>query len=267
MALRSWTGLALIVALGCGPTLGDLPDVANEDGSTTSEAEGESGSNHRPADPSDPQPGSDGSSSGDTGGTTGEPDADTGDSDDSSDGEDPYACGCEDTVEIGADDPIEGHTASSIVAALTTPNIAWEWLEFEDSPTQTTLHFSVVLGDGPVLHGPGGSDGCNFLSSPCDNALLVPVAVTLTTDDGIIAGTIDGTLDVDLDDYEMVVALDAEATPADLGGTFAERAVPGVEGEVTGIALRMGWSLDGEWTDAFLGGDAADGWTLLGRAL
>jgi len=260
--------MGFVFALGCGPALTDMPDVADEDGSTSDDAPGSE--DDGPTTPSDP--GEAGSTSGDPAGSTtdDEPDAETGETDATGDtgedNDDPGECGCEENIPVGFEDVTQGHSASSIVAALQTTDIAWEWLVFEGSPSETVLHVSIAYSGGQVLNGPGGDNGCAFLSAPCPGELIIPVDVTVTSDDGILGASAGGTLEVDIEEFQAA-ELRLNPTQMDLGGTFGEQIIPEQEGPVEAIGIEFRWSLEGELEGGYLAGNIPSGWDLIGRTL
>lgn len=124
-----------------------------------------------------------------------------GDSAGSSDGAssssgDPFECGCPEDVVIDFETPLErGFTpaeALAVVADLDFPGFVW--IAHEGAP-ETILHLDVSYEGGVVRQGPGGSDGCLFLSAACDDGLIMDVVVHLTSDDGWLDWTADARLE------------------------------------------------------------------------
>lgn len=109
---------------------------------------------------------------------------------------DPFECGCPDDVVIDFQTPLErGFTPADALAVfdgLVFP--AFAWVAYEGAP-ETVLHVEVTYQGGMVLQGPGGDDGCAFLTVPCDDGILMDVVVHITSDDGWLDWTLDGRID------------------------------------------------------------------------
>ncbi|MBL4688498.1 MAG: hypothetical protein JKY37_28170 [Nannocystaceae bacterium] len=259
--LLSACSIALVIA--CGPAL-ELEPLAQ--GNTDADTDADTGDSGASTDAEVSTTDAHGKDS-TSGSAAGLEDGGTEQASESDDRPTDEGCGCEESATVGLDEAFGDYSAASVLASLQTPAIDWIWLEFADSPTETTLHIAIDYADGPVMRGPGGNDGCGFLYVPCPSTLLIPVVLTVTTTDGWLAASIPATIDVDTDRDALSVTLAASAEAAELGGTFTEQVVPGLEGSPTNIGFIGTWDLDGAWQDAHLAGDTPQGDGLLGRAL
>jgi hypothetical protein len=163
------------------------------------------------------------SSSGDSTGTTGTSGAVS--SEGTSSGGDPYECGCPPSIEIGFDEELgRGLSAADALAAYGDRQLPWVWVAFDGSPIGTTLHLHPEYEGGSVINGPGGTDGCAFLSIPCAEAFIIEVGLDLVSDDGMVMGSMPATLRIALlEDGEIdYTTLQGHDTPVEaLGGMLA----------------------------------------------
>jgi len=264
--------VVVILALtACGPSL---------EGESNDELGASSGEQASTATPADPTASTPEASSGDAAettedggdwGTSGGFDDDNDDDDDDDDDEgedDGYVCGCEDTVPVGFEDVVDGEfSAATVVASVENTEIPWNWTAFVDAPPQTVLTVALSYEGGQVLHGPEGEDGCSFLSSPCANALLIPVVATLTTADGVLVASLPGTLDVDLDRWSREIVFQEELGAEALGGTLMAQPLAESASALTSISVYLGWEIGGTSPGLYLGGMTADGDVVLGEEL
>ncbi len=241
--IARWGGVLLAASFGCGPT---IPEVG-ETGS--SEASGSALGSSSAESPVDSTTGSPGST-----GTTGPglPPAESTETFSDEGPDDVYTCGCDDTVPVGMNDDIgDGFSAASVIEQLDGSQAAWRWVAFEDSPTETTLQVELSYEGGEILHGPGGGDGCNFLDSPCDPALRVPVAVHLTTEDGLMDAAFSAPLDVDLDEHFGALRVEGIVLPAMIQDPLLER-IQALGIRLEDVYVRIDWELDGAWDEVLL---------------
>lgn len=256
---RRCSALATLLALvggGCGPTLGGEPGPGRGEssgdppsGSTGAAVDG--GSSTTAAD----SEGSSGAGSSSSTSTSGSSSGTAGDSD-------PTMCGCDPSIEVPYEEVVDGgYSAADIVALLESDQAGFEWIAFEDSPTQTTLHVQIAYAGGMISHGPEGDDGCPFFNAECPNTLRLGVVVSLSTDDGILAATHDAVVDVDLDGIypgiELLGTIPIEAVEGTLPSLLPEL-------EPTGVNVFLDWSLEGSLTDGHVVATDERGSALLG---
>lgn len=177
---------------------------------------------------------------------------------------DPYACGCDPSIEVDYEQPIEGEvSAASVLATVADSEQLWEWDGVAGKPRWSTLRLALEYNGGAVLHGPEGDDGCAFLSAPCPNALYFPVVVSATTDDGILAMEVPGTLDVNLEPGDKPfhrISLRVDATADMLRGTLLEQPLLDSDEPLAEVTFSIEWRLDGsEAQAASLYGQTVDG--------
>jgi hypothetical protein len=140
-----------------------------------------------------------------------------------------------------------------------------EWVAFEGSPIATTLHVHPEYEGGAVMNGPGGTDGCGFLSFPCDEAFVLEVRVDLVSDDGMVMGSTARTLRVEvLDDGEIDrTILEGHETPVEaLGGMLATTPVVGPRGSFELQSVSFGVD-DFGFEHGWLVGHSPDGRDLI----
>lgn len=146
-------------------------------------------------------------------------------------------------------------------------SMPFDWLAFEDSPTETTLHLELAYEGGVVMDGPGGGDACGFLQIPCDPELTVDVRIDVTTDDGRVMGSLPGQLVAALPFGAVRVALQTEPLPiAQFGGTLAETTVT-MPGVLMPTEASFHWADDGVG-ELFcaIGGYVEEDFVLLGES-
>lgn len=252
-------GLLVLGMVGCGPDIvpatngsGSGSSTGGTAGSATSTGGPSSGAHDGPVSTSSPADGTTGAST-------------TGDGAESST-TDSFMCGCPDDTPIDFETELRaGFTPAEALAVFQGLALPLQWTAYEGNP-ETVLHIDAAYVGGAVLEGPGGTDGCLFLSSPCTEGVSMEVQLTLLTDDGALdttvpaqlVGTPDGTIAVMTDRY--AIGVDA--------GTLASwpllvRGGPFVIAELQVGASRFlddwdpsveGWSADG---DSVLLGDEA----------
>jgi hypothetical protein len=124
--------------------------------------------------------------------TTSPPDTTTSVDQSSSSGE-PFECGCPGPTPIGLDDKLpDGETAAELLAHFAELTLPLKWFAYGDA--LTTVHFAVEYRGGTLMLGPGGEDGCLFLSAPCGDGVQMEVVVVATTDDGWLSLEVPGEL-------------------------------------------------------------------------
>ncbi|MCA9709387.1 MAG: hypothetical protein KDK70_26335 [Myxococcales bacterium] len=252
----SWARVGAVLGLlglggGCGPLLADeLPTATSAGGADSPEGSTTSSE-------SDP-----GTSAGDDDTTA--PAADSAADDDTAADDGEYTCGCEARFPVTLGEVIDdGFSAADILEQVRQREIPFEWVGLHAPSGDTVLRLTLVYEGGEILHGPDGNDGCGFFSAPCDNTLVIPVAATVTTDDGIFEATIPSKVEVDLDRYVLALLLDGTVPLDQTRGTLAEH----VEQEVEEIRLSLMWHLDGSWDEAYLQSVVEWDYELLGRGL
>jgi hypothetical protein len=103
--------------------------------------------------------------------------------DESSSSGDPFECGCPDDTPIGLDHELpDGETVAELLAHFGSLTLPMAWIAYGDATT--TVHFEVEYRGGALTLGPGGDNGCAFLSSPCNDGVQMEVVLVATTDDG-----------------------------------------------------------------------------------
>lgn len=147
-----------------------------------------------------------------------------------------FECGCPDDMPIGLDDELpDGRTPAEVLAEFTALNLPLEWFAYGDATTM--VHIDVTYEGGELTVGPGGEDGCQFLSSPCSDGVQMDVRLVATTDDGWLS------LDVParLGGYTGTTALSVEYIPiADNAGTLAMQPLQIAGTEFTVDSLHLG---------------------------
>ncbi|MBC8072864.1 MAG: hypothetical protein IAG13_31370 [Deltaproteobacteria bacterium] len=184
--------------------------------------------------------------------------------DTSSEGDSAEGCGCPPNVPIEFDDMLErGFTPAEAIAEFDDATLAFEWIGYPEQPP-TTLHLDVEYTGGAVAQGPGGSDGCMFLSGPCHDGVVMEVTLSLSTADGWLIWTTPAELTgvVGERGYYVELSLAAYADVGASTGSLAEQPLV-VEGmPVTIEALRFDavrFELDGRFaTGVWLMGSLAD---------
>ncbi len=173
---------------------------------------------------------------------------------------DPFECGCPPNVPIGLDDELErGYTPADALAQFDDRTLMFEWLAYGDQPN-TTLHLDVEYTGGAIAQGPGGSDGCQFLSFPCDDGVVMDVVLTVSTDDGWVIWTspaqIHGVVGVELGVSTEYVALGENTGSLAMQQAY-DNEMPRTVTTFSLAARRSGF--DDETTSAELGGFVSEG--------
>jgi hypothetical protein len=105
-----------------------------------------------------------------------------------------FECGCPPDVPIDFDTELPaGFTPAEALAVFQDRELSMFWIAYEGMP-ETVLHVDAAYVGGSVAQGPGGEDGCNFLSAPCSDGVIMEVELTVLTDDGALAWTVPATL-------------------------------------------------------------------------
>lgn len=191
-------GLVGLGAAGCGPELvPSTEDTGSSGGGTTVSVTGVGGSSSGAHDGSttttSPADGTTGSST-------------TGDEVEGST-TDPFACGCPDDTPVELDTQLgAGFTPAEALAVFQGLELPLRWVAYEGM-SETVVHVDAAYVGGFVGEGPGGEDGCAFLSAPCNDGVAMDVELTFVTDDGAlditvparITGNIGGILYADSD--------------------------------------------------------------------
>jgi hypothetical protein len=195
-------GLLVLGMVGCGPDIvpatngsgaGSGTGTGGTAGSATSTGGPSSGAHDGPVSTSSPADGTTGSST-------------TGDGAESST-TDAFTCGCPDDTPIDFETELRaGFTPADALAVFQGLALPLEWTAYEGNP-ETVLHIDAAYVGGAVVEGPGGTDGCLFLSVPCTEGVSMEVQLTLLTDDGaldmtvpaLLMGTPDGNIEVTTD--------------------------------------------------------------------
>lgn len=178
---------------------------------------------------------------------------------------DPFTCGCPDDTPIDFETELRaGFTPADALAVFQGLALPLQWQPYEGMP-ETILHIDAAYVGGAVAEGPGGDNGCAFLSAPCNEGVLMEVELTLLTDDGaldstvpaLLMGTPDGSIEVTTDRYEI----------GDDAGTLASwpLLVRGRPFVIAELQVHAGRFFD-VWTASVEGWSAARDSILLGDA-
>lgn len=136
---------------------------------------------------------------------------------------DPYACGCPPNTDVAFEEVVDGWSAEQALENFPPLTLPFYWHALVDAEP-TTMTASVAYAGGAIELGPGGDDGCNFLSSPCLSGFRIEVAVEMSTADGRFAGTFEGVLQVPDPDEGLTFmqGLDVAMLPAQVEPPFEE---------------------------------------------
>ncbi len=104
---------------------------------------------------------------------------------------DPDACGCPPVTEVAFEQIVDGWSAEQALEDFPPLTLPFYWHGLADTEP-TTMTVSVAYAGGSVELGPGGDDGCNFLSGPCQSGFRIEVEVEMLSADGLLVGTFDG---------------------------------------------------------------------------
>lgn len=128
-----------------------------------------------------------------------------------------FECGCPEDTPIGLDDELpDGETAAELLARFDAISLPLTWFAYGDATT--TVHIDVEYRGGAITLGPGGEDGCLFLSSPCNDGVEMEVVLVATTDDGWLALEVPA----QLRGYGTTASIESNDAPlADNTGTLA----------------------------------------------
>jgi len=186
MVERGWL-VVVALTIGCGPAVVTPGDEQGNDSSSGPVSETDSPSTTIADSTVDPDPSTTIATTSPTSDATTSTTSDT--SGDESSSGDPFECGCPPNVPIEFDDVLQrGFTPAEAIAQFDDAVLELEWLAYGEQPN-TMLHVDVSYTGGAVEQGPGGSDGCLFLSAPCDEGLVMDVVLTVSTDDGWVIWT------------------------------------------------------------------------------
>jgi hypothetical protein len=129
---------------------------------------------------------------------------------------DPFECSCPPNVPIEFEDELErGFTPAQALAIFDDTSYDFYWTAYDGQP-MTTLHLEVAYLGGPVAQGPGGSDGCQFISGPCDDGVVMDVELRVSTDDGWLIWTTPAQL-VGVVDGDLSLRVPGVATDGNTG--------------------------------------------------
>lgn len=236
--------LAMGAAAGCGPSLAaaddEMFDIADSSSGGTTD-DGDMRPSVQSAGSGDPQ--STGAAE-----TTGAFDSDGGESTGTSDDGlyDPYECGCEPSVLVSVDHQVDDtHSAASVLASIEPQTVTWNWVSIPELAAPTTMTVSLSYDGGEILNGPGGEDGCSFLSSPCLSALLIPVTATVSSGDGALTASVTAVLEVDTERWAEEITLRGEVAFDEIAGTLPDTVIEGLDDEPVALVVSAHWSLDG----------------------
>jgi hypothetical protein len=174
-----------------------------------------------------------------------------------------YVCECPPNVPIEFGDALErGFTPADAIAEFDGAALAFEWIGYpEQAPT--TLHLGVAYAGGVVEQGPGGSDNCGFISSPCPDGIVMEVTLELSTDDGWLIWSVPAELTGVLgDSFGAALSVQADANVGESSGSLAMQPLFDEDEPVTVETLHFSagrYELDGEvQTAASLVGSLTD---------
>jgi hypothetical protein len=173
----------IVVCVACGPTVSVGDDETSGSGTTTTSTETSSTlSNPTSVGVTTEAPESTDTAITDT--TADESTSSTTTMSNEDDSEtDPFECGCPEDTPIGLEDELpDGETVAELLARFATLDTPLVWIAYDSASTM--VHFQVEYRGGAIALGPGGEDGCLFLSSPCNDGVQMEVVVVATTEDG-----------------------------------------------------------------------------------